>query len=387
MRTLHRYGLVSIVSHGDTFTNFKYDEKKKTSKILGLGDNAKSAKTLVFLRGGASKAEFKRKDVQKALRTGALIYMDDDLAVTAVFFKDWVNPFPGSVIYLGSCRSGRTGDVPKLLLKKGAKAVLGFTNYVPSDWAKDRAEEFFDCMFTGKGLKNGEIPTAQTCFKPARDAGSNTKFVIFPAKPNARLVGHKDFMNGDFEQGLGAWSVEGDARVIPKLAGTTPRGGSKMVILSTGLGFTKGLGSISQSMCVGDVKPKTLSFKWRMYSAEFKKFCDKDIFQDTFRITVSSGNKSVIFPKPTQQGAEAGFHVKEFCDKVSPSDFTIPELKKGSTQNQDQDGTFMTDWQDTSFDFSELAIASDVTIKLEVVDRGDSTYDTAVLIDNVELKP
>jgi len=389
MRTLHRYGLISLVTHGDTFTGFKYNAKTKKSTILGLGNNENAAKTLLWLRGGPTPQNLNRKDVQVALRTGALLHDSIDFAITATFFRDWVHRFPKSLIYMGACRSGRTGDIPRLMLRKGASAVLGYTDYVDSGWAQDQGEKFFDCMFNGTGLQAGEIPTTRSCYHWAKEPKGDlepAEFRIFPRDHNARLIGPRDFQNGGFENDFLGWRVKGDSRVIPKLGPTAAPNGKKMAILSTGLGLTTGLGSISQSMCLRGTKPRTLSFRWRMYSAEFKKYCDTS-FQDTFRVAISSNGKTTYFPKAQHAGDEAGYQIKELCDKVVPSDFEIPVLKKNSSANQDPDGTFMTEWQTALFELDEANIGSEYTLKLEVLDRGDSAYDTAVVVDNIEVNP
>ena len=64
-----------------------------------------------------------------------------------------------------------------------------------------------------------------------------------------------------------------------------------MGIISTGLGFTKDMGNITQKFCIPP-NAKTLSFYWKFYSEEFLEFCGTQ-FQDSFIATLTDSTGKV----------------------------------------------------------------------------------------------
>jgi len=160
-----------------------------------------------------------------------------------------------------------------------------------------------------------------------------------------------------------------------------------MALLSTGLGLAKGHGAISQTMCLDNSFYSRLKFRWKLYSAEFKKFCEVSGFDDTFRVVIQGSTRKLVLPKATAANDEAGYQIAELCKgSLTASDVKIPEIKKPQGKDEDTDGTFMTEWNNADFDISEMATAGTLTVTFEVVDKGDSAYDTAVLIDDVRLE-
>jgi len=267
MRTWSDYGLISFDTHGETFSRAVYDAASNTVDIKGWGDNSLRAKTFLYLRGGAETADLAKKDVRRALSTGAVLHAtieidgvyENELFVTEKFFKNWVNPLPDSLVYLSTCRGARTGDIVHRLFKKGARTVLGYTDYVQVGFARKQGERFFNCMLADP-LNPATLPTSRTCYVWDKEKDKDpAEFVIYPKKSDMRLVGTTELVNGDFEQGHRYWETTGDARFVTKFGAAQPTG-KKMALISTGLGFSKGLGSISQMMCLNNSFLSKLKF-------------------------------------------------------------------------------------------------------------------------------
>jgi len=388
-RELGNFGLVSIDTHGNNFSHFKYDPKTMTSQAFRRSDNAYSKSTLLVLRGGADKNSLANAGVRKAMKEGAYLVAGENMAITAVFFKRWVKRrLPRSLVMLSACNSATHPDIVDSLISRGARAVLGYKGTVTIGFTQDRSAEFFDCMF-GKSSHPDNLPTASACYKYKESWNLFEKasaFVISPKNHDMRLVGGSTLVNGDFDQKGRYWETGGDARFLASF-GAARATGHHMAFLSTGLGFTKGHGVISQMMCLKDQAYSRLKFRFKLYSAEFKKYCDVAGFDDTFRVVAQAGQNKVIFPKSNGIGDDPGYQITEFCnEQLQPSDVKMPEIKVVGGEDRDTDGTFMTDWQDADIDISEVTRAGSLNLRFEVVDRGDSAFDTAVLIDDVRLE-
>ena len=176
-------------------------------------------------------------------------------------------------------------------------------------------------------------------------------------------------INGDFEMGnLTAWSTDGDGRVINQLGSQHPTEGSYMGIISTGLGFTTSLGSLSQSFKVEEGL-STLSLKWNFLSEEFLEYVGTD-FQDYFKIIIrnSNGQENIIFIKAID---------------AFDNDYNLilgsPEVVF------DQGDVYMTDWQNFNYDLSQYENQT-ITLVLSAGDVGDSIFDSAILLDEIVMK-
>jgi len=176
-------------------------------------------------------------------------------------------------------------------------------------------------------------------------------------------------VNGDFEEGnLSGFITEGDGRVITQLGSIGPYGGSFMGIISTGLGFTVDQGSISQTFCL-TASQTTLQLNWYFLSEEFLEYVGS-IYQDYFQIILidQSGNSHTLFYKA--------------IDDIY-NEYTLTYLSPGIVF--DQGDVYGTGWLNLSLDISAYAGQS-ITLVFKSGDVGDSIYDTAILLDNIEIK-
>ena len=114
---------------------------------------------------------------------------------------------------------------------------------------------------------------------------------------------------------------------------------------------------------------KDLVFDWNFYSEEFKEYCGS-IFDDTFQVSIvdmETGAEILLF----------NTSVNILCENTN--------ALVDSPVNFDQGDTWHTGWQlDERVDISAYKDKA-VTLKFFSTDKGDSIYDTAILIDNIRI--
>jgi hypothetical protein len=174
-----------------------------------------------------------------------------------------------------------------------------------------------------------------------------------------------------------AWLNKGDARVMSGLGGYKPTEGTKMGLISTGLGFSQSNGELFQTFCVPP-GVKQLSYDWNFISAEFKSYCNDPKYQDNLKVTLE------------EAGAAAGtgtvlqaVKVDDLCATVTESLFRVPDVGYVDKDMM----SWATGWKPFKLDVSRWAgSGSSVTLRFSLNDLGDSLYDTVVLIDNITLQ-
>jgi len=151
------------------------------------------------------------------------------------------------------------------------------------------------------------------------------------------------------------------------------RPGKHMAIVSTGLGYTEQTGAIEQTFCIPEGVSQ-FSFFWKYYSEEFREWCGSQ-YQDTFKVDLIASN-----------GKE--HHVVNLAvdDLCAPEDcFGCGSEFVGLVPSDvqfDQGDNHMTDWQKAIFNVSGFT-SDQATLRIFCTDKGDSIYDTAVLVDSI----
>ncbi len=333
---------------------------------------------------------------QTDLMTGRVILGDRTWAVAPAFLDRHMagQEFPSSLVYLGGCKTLYNGTLATTLFAAGARAILGYSGTVSSRFAAHMGSQFFIEM-----MKNGD--TAERAYNGgAQDpAHPGSAFRLFGA--NGLSVSESVILNEGFEFGeLTAWASEGDGRVITKLGVTKPVEGKFMGIISTGLGFTTSNGSLEQKFCVFPGATR-MSFWWKYYSEEFKEFCGQK-FQDAFLVSLRD-HQGTLYQL-------ASLKVDDLCDK-SDTCLTCGSQSVGLVESDvsfDKGNVWVTgttkeditnadgskdplkrgDWQRVEYDISGM-VSSDpvpITLRFYTEDKGDSIYDTAVLLDGVKFE-
>lgn len=356
-KTLSNFGVVSIISHGDTFYN----------GLLSLwqdvfGWDWVGAQAIVLTGEIATVANKAAYEVD--LKKGRLVIAGGYYAITPAFVTYYNKFSPDSLIHAGSCRGKFNDSLASAFLGSGAKTFTGYTGYVASSYAKNTAIAYFKSLLDGKtaGDAFNDVVTAHG----ANDGGSPPAFL--------RLVGNKDLIiteagliNGLFEAGnINGWKGQGDVRIISQLGSLTPQEGVYMSIISTGLGSISDSNSAIEQTFRLPSDVTTLSFDYNVVSEEPMEFVGSE-FDDQFEATVTRSTTVTTIA----------------FESINTSLWT-------TVAGIDFDGgdstTFMTGWKHITFDVSSLPAGESVTLKFNTFDKGDSIYDTAVLLDNVKLE-
>ncbi len=306
------------------------------------------------------------------LRHGRMAFSDKTFAVLPTIVARYAryHRIPHGLAWLGACRSIYNGGWAGELMAWGARAVAGFSDYVSSEYAFSAGVPFFSALVDDKRMSGealGDIPPPP----------SGESDVILVGGYNVTL-NDQSLINASFETGdRTGWIKSGDGRVIKTLGATGPVHGKFMGLISTGLGFTQTTGELKQTFCLEPTQTQ-MCFYWKYYSEEFIEWCGSQ-FQDAFKATLSSKSVgtldmvdvSVDDLCPVDQCTGCGGKYVG----LAPSDVSF-----------DQGGVYNTDWQHTCVDISQLAGIGPVTLKFFATDKGDSIYDTVILLDNVTVE-
>ncbi len=204
--------------------------------------------------------------------------------------------------------------------------------------------------------------------------------IIGPPALQTGGVSDPKFLSSSVYNTSPSWKPEGDVRFFPSVGDSAEpaqryTGSSQLALLSTGLGFTQSSGAISQRMCVLP-GTRTLSFDYNFITSEPAFWCEDPRFQDTFQVVVTLPGEEpqVVFSTD----------VDTVCfGEHETSLFTIPEPE----DELGSDGiTLATGWKRVKLPLDltpYAATGNPVEIRFEVVDRGDSFWDSAVLLRNI----
>jgi hypothetical protein len=353
--------------------------------------------------GGGNASGVCLDRTQVDLRLGRVVMTNRGYAMTPSFFEAYAGlGYPNSAVNLGACRTMFNGTLVSALFGNGAMAITGFSGYVDSAWAKARVVETFEGS-VGKGLL-GEG------YKAAQDpSNSGTWWRLFGAS-NLDLS-NAEIVNPSFEDGdTTGWTTDGDGRVVTRLGATQPASGKFMGLLSTGLGFTVQSGTLEQDFCIPPDKNE-VEIQWKFYSEEFKEYCGSQ-FQDTFQAVLlgAAGQLTVVDVKVDNLCGYTDWPACGSCVNPESCDYECMggsgcffnggicegsfSCKCGkfftglvpSDVSFDQNGVFTTLWQRSIKNVKPLAGAGKVTLRLFATDKGDSVFDTVILVDEVRFR-
>jgi hypothetical protein len=280
--------------------------------------------------------------------------------------------FPKSVILNISCQSAYVSSADPVLnlalafIKKGASNYFGYTGLTNVTFANSTAPDFI------KQLTVNEKNTRDAYTLQEATLFNNTfrMFSAYPVRYTSLLI------NGDFEFGdLVGWDVNGDARIITGLGSIKPYRDKYMGIISTGLGFTTSSGEFTQTFRIHDFN-STLSMYWNFLSEELLEYIGSG-YQDVFRVTIKGqdGSETVLLEKSVDKIAAQFGATKESAGSLQ---YVSPGIKF------DRGDVYATGWVSETFDVSKFK-GQTVTLTVSVGDVGDSSYDTAVLLDDISV--
>ncbi|HVR62295.1 MAG TPA: hypothetical protein VMU50_10375 [Polyangia bacterium] len=398
LRTLTRHGLVFLTMHGTS-----YDDLPGTPAASQLPAHEFLLTAEKVTAESLRSYELELKTGQMAI--GPVVAGAQRFFITPKFIDALPGRFPNSLVYVGACRSFWNGEFAAAFLRKGAAAFFGYSDMVKSAFAYQTGTAFLQCLLMG-----GSTASCFTADQHDDGSGSEKRGAVWPTsatyggalpKPVA-VIHHPAYFkmlarqeltiasvvglsNGDFEQidrsdpihpqSL-AWQGGGDARVVSKLGGYQPTGGTKMGFISTGLGFTQENGELYQTFCI-PAGVTQLAYDWNFISAEFKTYCNDPRYQDNLAVTleqVAAGGVST-----TLQATK----IDDLCPTIGDSLYQIPAYNY-----VDPDGSFATGWQHAGpIDVSKWAgVPTNLTLRFSLKDRGDHLFESIVLLDGITLQ-
>ncbi|MEQ1747981.1 MAG: hypothetical protein ABL974_01055 [Prosthecobacter sp.] len=370
-KNLSGYGYIHISTHGDNYYNGLLSLWEDT---WGPNDFLKGNLSIVGLNSGIQLFKVDGKYVLGA-------YADDlnakrlaigksgKLYMLPQFFKDYLSPLPNSLVILSACRSGYNGSLMSVFLSKGAGTVIGYTDYVATSYTRNTLQEVVDRMYEDKTAL--EAMQSAVGKYGSDDADADPAALVYVGATDLRFP-NSTLTNGGFEDGIiEPWERTGDGRIITGLGIERPKEGKFMGIISTGLGFTTASGSIQQRLCVPDAGG-VLSFRWSMYSEEWLEYVGSQ-FQDAFSVSVA-----IVDPVSGAVGAFSPLFTKTvdgLAGQVIPADVGF-----------DRGGVYKTTWRIDMLNFNTYA-GKTIVLKFGCTDVGDSIYDSAVLLDEIQFLP
>lgn len=334
-KNLDQYDAIAITTHGDNFdgTNF------------GTGND-------VVIYTGQEASIFNFLPNIFDLLTGRLVLgSSNTYVITPSFITKYTEDMPDSIVYVGSCRSTFTNSLANAFLSEGADAFIGYSDYVGSAFANVRGQRVFDTLLAGG--TTGDIPGINVDVEPT------ARFELIGS--NTATISLASLQNGTFEGGnFKCWTTEGDTRIISALGPLSPPEGNRMAIISTGLGSVfDSQSSITQRFLVPQ-NANELRLTYDVVSEEPLEFVGS-IFNDEFQVLLDG---TII--------AQESVNTSTWLP-IGGIDFAGGD-----------NTTFHTGFKTISVDLTPFR-GQIVELAIQTFDVGDSIYDTAALVDAIEI--
>ncbi|MDE6208051.1 MAG: hypothetical protein K2M73_00010 [Lachnospiraceae bacterium] len=279
--------------------------------------------------------------------------------------------FAESCMFMGNSENGINTEFADAFLDCSAEAVIGFVNSVLAGYSRNLMLSYFESILSGN--------TVEDAFYYAREAygydDGNTAYPILSGNREATI--DRGLRNGDFEASGQKnmfpplyWKCEGDVRVQDKL-GDIKAYGNYMAFLSTGIGSKSGVSlsgtqGSTMSQMVKNIDNTKLEFTYNVVSEEPMEYVGSQ-FDDKFEIQILDSHDNILY--------------SEVVESVNTS---IWYPISGIDFDGGDHTTYHTQWKTKSIDISEYQNEL-IKIKFMVYDVGDSIYDTAVIIDNINI--
>ena len=401
-RGLDEYNIVCISTHGSIG---RWRE--------GMLWWTKSYEMPVICLAEVSSQE-KEKQYEQELKDHQILKFNGQYAITPRFFTNQYDgsDFSNTFVFSECCESLGRGhgsaseqysyDMANAFIQRGAKAYVGFHNTVFAEYSRRFMERYVDSLLSGN--------TSIDAFNEARQSLGNNHQVWYESTHTETLAQHirmdedRDMnplldvaypvhngdeqavlvsigiLNGDFEQTNFIsskpknWECLGDVRTVSKLGSVKPVGSSskKMMVVTTGIGSkqivnlddgTEG-SSCSQSFVVPNDAEK-ITFDYDFISEEPMEYVYSS-YNDCFAVKVIHSADD-LFAQTYESINSSSWTSLNDVDFVG-GDYT----------------TYHTGWKTGEIDVSEYR-GKIINLQFIVYDVGDDLYDSACVIDNVEI--
>ncbi|WP_106496137.1 S-layer homology domain-containing protein [Lentibacillus sp. Marseille-P4043] len=351
LKEIPEYGVVVWNTHGTTL----FGKELKGESFNNLDDIFLENAEKAVLLTSQEVSDEKNEEYQKDLKQGKIVTVNGYYAITPAFAKKYWRDMANTAFINASAYSSANDSLSKVLEKNGVKTYLGFNgSKVNTGLVSDFITELLAGSTTGQAFS--QIENEDVTLSGSENLSINLSGLD----------------NGSFETGTTAgWYGNGDVRVISKLGEENedgvelkPTNGDYMAIVSTGLGS---LDNDSDSWIERTFEipedANALQFDYNVVSEEPMEFIGSQ-FNDQFKATIET--KEGEFTLANESVNES--------DWVQQVNVDLPGGDKTA---------FATDWKKVTYDV-EAYQGETVTLKFHTWDEGDSIYDTAVLLDNIQ---
>ncbi|CAH1207692.1 hypothetical protein PAECIP111893_02757 [Paenibacillus plantiphilus] len=340
-KKLGQYGVIILDTHGE---------------LLDTLDNG----IQVFLTGqkvtAANIAAY-----EADMKSGKLIEMNGYYGITPAFINAYNRSLPGSIVFNGSCLSSLSeSGFSQAFLDLGAKTYLGYEDAIEVKYDQKLAKSLFLPWIK-------ERQTIGKAYDSVR-SGSLLGKESLKLSGSGEVVLRTELSNTSFEEeDLADWITEGDVRILSKLGPIAPSRGKKMALLSTGLGSVDHTDSAMERVVTIPSGAKSILFDYNVVSEEPMEWLDTH-YDDEFQavLETADGQKKVL--KKTTVSAVADWEA-------------VPAVNLDGGD----DTAYQSGWSTANVDVSGYADRGPLQIRYKVWDRGDTDYDTVVLLDNIQI--
>ncbi len=237
------------------------------------------------------------------------------------FTPGWIYEYhcmPDAIAYVSACRSAFNSKLAHAFLARGAKAFVGYTDYVDAGWAAEKGIQLFTNLMHGKSV--GEA------FEPG--TGPDGSAILRWGVAQLRLPdGHIE--NPSFEDGMDGW--DGFASAVRRLGVIEPPSGEPgecnefMCMIPI-------LSSAAQVICVPEDATK-LIFEYDVVTQALNEVCVPEPFETKLKIHFTPKSNTLL-PETWLDAGES-----DFCGQVQEVDAGFGDSPL------DTDGTWHTGWK------------------------------------------
>ena len=317
---------------------------------------------------------------QVDLALGRTVLGDETWGMLPAFFDAHGDAAPDSLVYVGACRSLSQGALAAALYGAGVRGVIGYAGDVTNAEAVLAAGALFDGLITDKksaaeALTAEPAPEGEAVEGEAVDGETALRLFGDPAlTPSASPA---VLLDAGFESGrFAGWATAGDLRVLPRLGDIVPAEGRRFALLGTGIGLRAQDGALRQTLCIPTDRTE-LRLRWRVVSEELPQGCGT-ARQDRFHAVLRGRFTDVTLVDVAIDDLCAPAACPGCGDDYGA--LTDSDAVLGAATAQ------QTEWRQATADLRPFHGTGQVVLELTVDDLGIDTFETAVLIDAIELR-